>query len=117
MDITAFTTTALLGFALWQGQNLIRYLRALDWNGTVGIILAWGMGFGIAEWAANSAITAKLELVTGAPALGLMDVGSLALLGLGLGSAGGAFADFLKSRDNTQSAVKPLLVEPAGKAA
>jgi hypothetical protein len=110
MDITTFTSAALLAFAVYTGQNFIRYLKALNWNGVLGIVLAWGMGFGIAWWAAQASITAKMELVTDGGPLGKMDTGSLLLLGLALGSAGSAFVDWLKSRDNTQSAAKPRLV-------
>jgi hypothetical protein len=117
MDLQTFTTAALLTFALVTGQNLIRYAKELGTaegrNGVLGIGLAWAMGFGIAWWAAQAAVTAKLELVDGAGPLGKMDMGSLLLLGLALGSAGSQFVDFLKSRDNTQSASKPKLVGPS----
>ncbi len=110
MDVTTFTTAVLLGLAVYTAQNLVRYIKAKDLNGILGILLAWLGGFAVAEWASHASITANLVLVDGAGPLGGMDVGSLALLGLGLGSAATGFADHLAARDNTQSAAKPNLV-------
>lgn len=104
------TAAVLLVALIVTSQNLLRYLKAQDWNGVLGILLAWAIGLGVAELAAHADVTASMTLIDGAPALGLLDFGSLLLLGLVLGSGGSQLIDWLKARDNTDSAAKPPLV-------
>lgn len=63
-----------------------------------------------AALAANASVTSTLVLVEGGETLGNLDFGSLALVGLGLGSGASAFADWRSARDNNDSATKPNIV-------
>lgn len=109
-SLVTFTSVALLALAVYTFQNLVRYLRAGDWNGVLGIVLAWAGGFVAALLAANASVTETLVLVEGGQALGNLDFGALVLVGLGLGSGASAFADYRAARDNNDSATKPNLV-------
>jgi hypothetical protein len=113
MNFATFTTATLVALALYTAQNLIRYLRARDANGTLGILLSWAGGLGVAEWLAHASVTSSLHFIDGAPAIGVLDFGSLLLLGLALGSVPTAVADYLKARDNTRSSAKPALIPGA----
>lgn len=102
-----FAAIGLLVAALYAFQNLARYLKAGDVNGSVGIILAAATGIGAVALAAHSDVTSALHLITNGPALGNLDGGSQILLGISVGSAGTVLADVRNALDNSGSAVKP----------
>lgn len=108
--MTPVTAIALLVAALYAAQNLLRFLKAKDWNGTVGILIAAITGIGVVVLAAHSDATAALHLIDKGPALGNLDGGSQILLGISVGSAGTVLADLRKAIDNTGSAEKPPIV-------
>ena len=112
MDITSFTAIALFASALYAAQNLLRYAKATDWNGVVGILIAAVAGIGAVALGAHSAATASLHLVTGGAPLGALDGGSQVLVGIAVGSVGTVVADFRKSFDNSDSSGKPPIVGP-----
>lgn len=107
MPSTSFTAIALLVSALYAAQNLLRYAKAKDWNGVLGILIAVAAGVGVVALAANSDATSALHLIEEGPALGGLDGGSIVLLGIAVGSAGTVLADVRKAIDNTSSADKP----------
>lgn len=109
-NVGPVTPIALFIAALYATQNLLRYLRAKDANGTVGILIAVISGVAVVALAAHSDVTAGLKLITGGPALGNLDMGSQVLLGYGVGSAGTVLADVKSAFDNTDSSVKPKIV-------
>lgn len=106
-----FTTVALFTTMIITMQNLIRYARAGDGNGILGIVLAFVGGCGVALWGAHADVTAGIHLIQNAPALGDLDGGSLAMLGLAIGSLAPVAVDVIKARDNQDSAAKPKLLE------
>jgi hypothetical protein len=113
-DLTVFSAAALLIAFIITGQNFVRYLRAADWNGVLGIVLACGLGV-VAVWvAAQASVTDSLVLVKDGPRLGLMDGASLVLLGIAIGSAAPVGVDVLKAIDRHQTSAKPKLVPPRG---
>lgn len=107
-----FAAISLLVAALYALQNLVRYLKAQDWNGAVGIILAAATGIGAVALAAHSDVTSALHLISNGPALGNLDAGSQILLGISVGSAGTVLADARNAVDGTTSAKKPPIVGP-----
>lgn len=114
MPNTTFTAVALMVSALYAFQNLARFLKAKDWNGTVGILLAAATGIAAVVLAAHSSATAALHMITNGPALGALDGGSQILLGIAVGSAGTVLADLRKAFDNSATAEKPPIVGPPG---
>lgn len=102
-----FAALALLISALYAAQNLLRYAKASDWNGTLGILIAAATGIGVVALAAHSDATSALHLITNGPALGQLDAGSQVLLGISVGSAGTVLTDVRKALDNNASADKP----------
>lgn len=108
-----FTAVALFIAALYAAQNLLRYAKAKDWNGCIGILVAAVTGIGVVALGAHSAVTAGMHLIQGAPALGNLDGGSQALLGITIGSAGTVLADGRNALDNSTSAAKPPIAGPS----
>lgn len=114
MPSGSFTTIALFIAALYAVQNLLRYLKAADWNGVTGILLAVVGGVAVVALGAHSAVTENLQLITDGPPLGSLDGGSQILLGISVGSAGTVLADLRKAFDNSSSADKPPITGPSG---
>lgn len=108
----SFTAIALFVAALYAAQNLLRYLKAGDWNGVVGIGIAAATGIGVVALGAHADVTAGMHLITNGPALGNLDGGSQVLLGLSVGSAGTVLTDLRKAFDNNSAADKPPIVGP-----
>lgn len=115
-----FTAVGLLISALYAFQNLLRYLRAQDWNGTFGILVAAASGIGVVLLAAHSDVTAQLHLMQTAageagPSLGNLDGGSQVLLGIAIGSGGTVLTDLRKAFDSSTTSEKPKLLPVASK--
>jgi len=106
-NLGPFTAIALLIAALYAAQNLLRYAKAQDWNGTLGILLAAVTGIGVVALAAHSDATSALHLITNGPALGNLDGGSQVLLGISVGPAATDLADVRNPFDHSTSAAKP----------
>lgn len=106
----AITPIALLTFAVFTLVNLVRYLRGRDWNGVLTIVLSWIAGvivvllFGASRLGEGVTVPG-LEVTFGD--LGVFDA---VFVGLLMASTAGAFNEFNKARDNTQSVDKPPLV-------
>jgi hypothetical protein len=111
-DLTVFSAMALLIATLYAGQNLIRYARANDWNGALGILLACGLGILVVWLAAQADATSHLKLIEGAQDLGHINGASLVMLGVGVGSGGTVLHDLKSAFDNNDTAKKPALVPP-----
>jgi drug/metabolite transporter (DMT)-like permease len=111
-DLAVVTAAVLMISTLYAVQNLIRYIKAKDANGALGIVLACLGGIGVVFVAANANATDGLVLIKNGPPLGLLNGASLCMLGVFLGSGGTVVADYLQARDNSQTAAKPKLIEP-----
>lgn len=107
------TALALLVGALYAVQNLLRYAKAADWNGVIGILLAFVGGLVVVVLGAHSDATAALHLIKGGPSLGALDGGGQILLGISVGSAGTVLADVRNALDGSTSAAKPPIVGPS----
>lgn len=109
-SLVTFTTVAALGAVIYTAVNLLKYLRAGNWNGVLTLLVAAVLGILIALWAANSDITGPLSPIEGGPTLADMDFGSLALFGVALSSTFSVVTDFRKAFDNSDTASKPPLI-------
>lgn len=111
-SLVTFTTVAAVGAVIYTAVNLLKYLRARDWNGVVTLLVAAVIGIGIACWMANSDLTETLTPIEGGVPLKDMDFGSLALFGIALSSTFSVVTDFRKAFDASDSAAKPSLLPP-----
>lgn len=112
--ITAVAAGVLAIAVLVVAQNLIRYLKAKDWNGVSGIVLAALGGIGVVVLFAWAHVTGAIEFIQGQGPLDTYDFGSQVVLGIALGAGGSFGVDFLASRDNHDTANKPKIVGESG---
>lgn len=114
---TSLTAIGLFVATLYAFQNLLRYARAADWNGFLGILVAVGTGVATVALAAHADVTSGLHLMQQGnvlgPALGVLDGASQVMLGVAVGSSGTVLADLKNAFDNSTSAAKPKLVPVA----
>jgi hypothetical protein len=108
--LQTFTTAILVAALVYTATNLVKFVRAKDLNGVLTIVLAWAVGTGCALWLANADVTESIAFIEGAPPIGDLNFGSLALLGIGFGGLASVIADIRSARDNNDSAAKPPLV-------
>ncbi len=111
-EFLTFAAVALLVIALISMMDVIRYVKAKDWNGALTILLCAAGGIGLAFLAANADATSKLVLVKDAGPLSAYDGWSLVLLGIALGFVAPQVVQFRKALDHSDSAVTPPLVGP-----
>ncbi len=112
MPPPTFTAVALFVAAIFATQNLLRYLKAKDWNGVIGILIALVSGVAVVALAANADVTSGLHLITNGPALGNLDGASQVLLGYAVGSSGTVLSDVVSAVDNSRSSAKPPIAGP-----
>lgn len=95
--------------------KIVSVIKAIGKNNNLVLtqVVVWVVGIGVLLLAANSGLTAGISIFTGAPPLGDLDIGSVVLAGLALGSTGSFAYDYKKARDNADSAVEPALVPGA----
>ena len=89
--------------------DLLRYLRGGDINGVVTQLVAWAGGVGVVLLAAQTDYAGGIEV--GGEMLSTLNVWSLALIGLAVGSSASLADDALKSVDQNRSGDRPALVE------
>jgi hypothetical protein len=95
-----FVPILVLGLVVYTLTNLLKYLRARDWNGVLTLLGAWVVGFlavwlvGSTDWGATISVAEKV------------------LAGLVVASAAATTADLKKAFDGTDTATKPPLVPP-----
>jgi hypothetical protein len=110
--LVTFTSVAALGATIYTAVNLLKYLRAGNWNGVVTLVAACLVGIGVVWLAAQADVTENLTLIEDGAPLGLLDGWSLVLAGIALASLSSAFTDIRKAIDGTASAEKPALIPP-----
>lgn len=108
------TPVILLGSLGFMLMNLIKYVRAGDWNSAVTTIVVWFVGFVLVAVAAHSGLTES----TPVPGLsdvtfGSLDTWSQVLLGASILSVLGVVNQGFKAIDNSQSAATPSLLPPS----
>jgi hypothetical protein len=105
-----FSAIALFVATLYAFQNVLRYAKAKDLNGLLGILVAAASGVAVVALGAHADVTSSLHMITQGPALGALNGASQVMLGVAVGSTGTVLADARKAFDNTSSAAKPPLV-------
>jgi hypothetical protein len=106
-----FVPILVLGLVIYTLMNLVKYLRARDWNGIITLLTGWLVGF-LAVWLFGSTDWGQTLTVGGTKTLDLLSIGEKVIVGLVVVSAGSVLFDFKKSFDNSDSASTPPLVGP-----
>jgi uncharacterized membrane protein len=106
-----FVPILVLGLVVYTLTNLLKYLRARDWNGVVTLLGAWVIGT-IAVWIVGATDWASTVTVGGLKTLDMLSWAEKILVGLVITSVGSTVFDLKKSFDNTDSAATPQLVPP-----
>lgn len=112
----AFGTVALglLGAFGRKVFELTKNVTNRRWDAVAAQVVAWALFVAVLVVASRARLFAtSIEVPGTGTDLGHVDVFSLVLLGLGLGSGYGVFGDYLKARDNTQTAAQPPLFPPS----
>lgn len=105
-DFVPFVALALV---VKTTVDILRYVKGQDWNGAVTLLVAWLGGFGAAALFAQTDFADAIAV--GDQTLGTLNVASLLVLGLTLGSAGANINELFASRDTNRSTAKPHLVD------
>lgn len=116
MNFQTLTPLILLATTLYTFQSLVRYAKAMDWNGVLAIVLSCVAGIAAIALAAHSAATGDLVLVQGGAPLGLLDGGAQVMLGIAVGTTAPVIADTFKTFDNTRTSSKPRLLSKSTRA-
>jgi hypothetical protein len=107
-----FVPLLALGLVVKTLVDIFRYIKGGDWNGAGTLLIAWAGGFGAAALFAQTAWAEGLAI--GDQNLGALNVASLVVLGLTLGSIGAFANEFNAARDVNRSTAKPHLIKPGG---
>jgi hypothetical protein len=105
------TPVVLLGSLGFMLVNLVKYVRARDWDPAITTILVWLVGFILVALAAHTSLTEN----TPVPGLAGVTFGSIdtwgqVLLGASILSVLGVVDKALKAIDNTRSSAGPSLL-------
>lgn len=103
-----FVPLVALGLVVKTTIDILRYLKGSDWNGAFTLIAAWIAGFGAAALFGQTAWADSL--VIGDQNLGNLNIASLIVFGLTLGSVGAFANEFNAARDDNRNTSKPHLV-------
>ena len=105
-----FVPLIALALVVKTTVDLLRYLRARDWNGAGTLAVVWLGGFGAALLFAQTGFADGLPV--GDSTLGALNVADLIVLGLTLGSAGAGANELFGAIDAHRSTAKPHLLAP-----
>jgi hypothetical protein len=106
-----FVPILVLALVVYTLLNLVKYLRASDWNAVITLVAGWVIGslavFLVGESSWGSTVT-----VGGTQTLDQLSFIDTLLVGLVVVSVGSAVYDLKKSFDNTDTAAVPTLLPP-----
>jgi hypothetical protein len=105
-QVAALAAMALFGNKLLE---LVKRVRAKDWNGALTILVLWVIGVVVLAVCAHAGITRDLKVPTTDKLLWQLDIGSIVLLGMILTSTGAFGYDVTKSIDQHQTSAQPTL--------
>lgn len=102
-----FAPMVALGIVALTLTNLVKYLRAKNWNGVITLVAAWIVGFGTL-WLFGATAWAHGVTINGSTLdkLALLDK---VVAGLVVGSIGSFGFDLQKALDSSQTAATPSL--------
>jgi hypothetical protein len=105
------TPVILLGSLGFMLVNLIKYVRAADWDPALTTVLVWFVGFVLVAIAAHTSLTENTEVpgLTGVT-FGSIDTWGQVLLGASILSVLGVTDKVIKALDNTRSSAGPSLL-------
>lgn len=106
-----FVPILVLALVVYTLMNLLKYLRARDWNAAVTLVVGWIIGF-LAVWLVGATSWASTVTVGGTKTLDQLSFPEILLVGLVVVSVGSTVYDLKKSFDNTDSAATPTLLPP-----
>lgn len=109
-SVIEFVPLVALGLVVYAFVNLVKQLRARNWNAVLTLVSAWVIGF-VAVWLFAETRWGD-TIVVGDVALGALNVGELVIVGLVVMAAGSFGYDFKAAVDNTDTAKTPPLVPP-----
>jgi len=111
MTDISFVPILVLGLVVYTLTNLVKYVRAADWNGVITLLTGWIIGVA-AVWLVGATVWGETITVGGTQSLSLLSAPEKLLVGLVVVSAASGLYDLKKSFDNTDSASTPPLVPP-----
>lgn len=88
--------------------NLVKFLRAQDWNGVVTTLAVWLMGVAVVGLAAQTDFAGGITM--GDYTLDRLNGWSLVFVGLNFGGTATTVTGFRKAIDSTDSASTPKLI-------
>lgn len=107
MEVISLIAILALGKKL---VDLLKYVRAADWNASITQVVTWIAFVGILALAGAADVSSGIEVFAG-QTLGSLDFASLVLAGLIYGSASSVvLVDFRKAIDRSDSAKTPPLL-------
>jgi formate hydrogenlyase subunit 3/multisubunit Na+/H+ antiporter MnhD subunit len=106
-----FVPIFVLALVVYTLMNLLKYLRARDWNAVITLVGGWVVGF-LAVWLVGATTWGSTVTVGGTKTLDQLSFPEILLVGLVVVSVGSAVYDLKKSFDNTDSAATPTLLPP-----
>ena len=104
-----FILAAGIVLLISQALNLVKYIKAKDWNGSLSILSGWVIGVAALLLAAQT-IFAEGFPIAGVP-LSDLDFWSVVMVGMTFSSAGSGVYNFTKAVDANTSAKVPPLIE------
>jgi hypothetical protein len=107
-----FVPILALGLVVYTLTNLVKYAKVRDWNGVLTLLAGWAIGV-LAVWLVGATDWGATITVGGTKTLDLLGWAEKVLVGLVVVSAASTVADLRKSFDNSDTATKPHLVDPA----
>jgi hypothetical protein len=102
-----FTAATLVALAL-KITSTVKYAKARDWWSIITQAVAWAAGVGVV-WLAAEAQAVQDVVLWSTVTAGSLDIWSIVLAGLALGSSASFGRDALKAVDNTTSTAEPSL--------
>lgn len=110
MDFVPLLAAAAIVMSL---VNLLKHIRAKDWNSVTTQLVSWGAGLLVAWMLAESDFAESVKLGDTGFTLGNVNGFSLVLFGLTFGAAANVLTDGLKAIDGNDSQKKPPLIPPS----
>lgn len=110
MSDIEFVPILVIGLVIYTLTNLLKYLRARDWNGVVTLLAGWLIGF-LAVWLVGATDWGTAITVGGTKTLNMLSWAEKVLVGLVVVSTASTVFDIKKGLDNSDSAATPTLLK------
>jgi len=105
---------AALGFFASKLLEMVKYVRAKDWNAAITLLSLWFVGIIVVTVAAHNELTEDVILPQTTIPLGELGAVALGFLGMILTSLVSVTYDFKKAIDSSDSAKQPPLIDSSG---